>query len=241
MNNENFLALIYRRYTHFIYNKKHGNFIRFPGWQTTIVIYLYGFLPIKYFDNSGHEGIIRVGFNIFNGIRKIYHLLKPLFKMLKFVIKFILNVFRNVKAFLRDILPSKNKIHKIPVSSKSVVIENKIVYQGFDVVNNHLYLYFEKIKQVKGNYLFFIHLYPENMNILNDESKENGLICLDFWPNKAISEWEKNKTITEFVALSNVPSGYYKIKIGIYDSVNFERMNIEESPENYIDLGWKKI
>ena len=235
MLKDTFFNLFYRRYTHFIYNKKYGNAQRFPGWNTTLVFFLYEKLPLSYFKNSGHEGIIRVGFMINKFIRSIYLFIKPFVRFVKMLAKFVRNCLNRLKTFVKVIVKRNDKAHKIPVTSKTVNFENRILYQGMDYSNEHLYLYFERIKKMKGEYLFFVHLYAENANDSRD------IFYKDSWPVQPIRLWEKGRTTTQSIYLGDIPKGYYKIKIGIYNSKTFERLRVEGTNDNSVDLGWREV
>lgn len=235
MLKDNFLNLFYRRYTHFIYNKRYGNAQRFPGWNTTLVFFLYEKLPLIYFEKNGHEGIIRVGFIINKFLRSFYLLLKPVARVVKSVIKFIGNCLKALKAFVKLFVKNKEKVRKIPVTSKTVNFENLVLYQGMDYANEHLYLYFERIKKLKGDYLFFIHFYAENAN------NNQEIFYKDSWPVQPIRLWEKGSTITQSIYVGDIPRGYYKVNIGIYNSQTFERLKIEGTSDNSVNLGWREV
>ncbi|TQR18159.1 hypothetical protein [Psychrobacillus soli] len=235
MLKDNFLNIFYRRYTHFIHNKKFGNAQRFPGWYITLVFFLYEKLPLSYFKNRGHEGIIRVGFMINKSIRSIYLFINPFAKLLKMLVKFARNCLISLKTFLKIIVNGNDKARKIPVTSKTVNFENTVLYQGMDYSNEHLYLYFERIKKMKGDYLFFVHLFAEKTNDSRD------IFYKDSWPVEPIRLWEKGKTITQSIYLGDIPKGYYKIKMGIYNSQTFERLRVEGTSDNSMDLGWREL
>lgn len=230
MQKDTFLNLFFRRYTHFIYNKKFGNGQRFPGWYTTLVFLLFEKLPLRYFKTSGHEGIIRIGFVMNKYIRSVYVFIKPFARIFKMLAKIIYKFSKQLKKVTGIFTRSKKT--KIPVTSKTVNFENTVLFQGADYSNEHLFLYFERIRKIKGEYLFFVHLYPF-------DSPE--VVYKDCWPIQPIRLWDRGRIFTQNVYLGDIPKGYYKIKIGIYNKQTFERFKVDGTNDNSVDLGWREI
>ncbi|MEC0213254.1 hypothetical protein ABEX47_01210 [Paenibacillus ehimensis] len=233
--NEKIFPLIYRHLTRNIYKKKKND-VTAPSLVEVITFVVFEKAPLSYFEKFGHEGIIKIAFSLQKIVLLIYSILKFFFRLAKIIFKML----KTTKRLLvgNRAFPSVIFKEKLPFSSNTVIMGDVVVFHSFAVEGKKVFLYFSRFKEIKSDLLFFVHAYPEDVNQLPKDRYEQGYFSLDNWPEIPIREWPLKKTYTNTIDFSSFTSGYYKIKVGIYNPVTFERLSIQNTTDSSIDLGW---
>lgn len=204
-----------------------------------VALFLYSKLPLNYFQKHGHEGIIRISHKLMAYLSIVFKLIKMIFNLVRVLRKIYRDAKNIVKALLKKDSKSPHLIDYVHVNSSALYLSHSILYKGYLIDDKRwLVTYFERLKAAPSNLVFFTHLYPENQSVLPEERKNFGFISLDNWPVIPIHEWPTGKTYKNVLNIDGIASGYYRIKIGIYSAINFERLSISQTDDDAIDLGW---
>ncbi|MBU7319748.1 hypothetical protein [Paenibacillus oleatilyticus] len=233
IKNEKIFPLIYRLLTRKIYKKKKND-VSAPSLVEVIAFIIFERAPLSYFNKFGHEGLIKIAFSLQRLVLLFYSFLKFFYR----IAKLTLTMLKKIKRVFRKDRHSTTFTDGLPYSSNTIIMGDIIAFHGFRVESKKVFLYFSRFEEIKSDLLFFVHAYPENVSQLSQERLSQGYFSLDNWPAIPIRHWPGKKTYTNIIDFSSFASGYYKIKVGIYNPVTFERLSIQSTADNSIDLGW---
>jgi len=240
MLKERFIPLFARRLTHKKYiNSKMSN-VPFPGFVETITLYVCSVLPPVYFKYHGMQSLIKLSVYVFI-------LARSWAKIVIRIVRFMVGFLRIIKRLMKGIIIALRRVHlykKIDnshrnrYSDKVMIFSSSLVINDYSINSHGLEIFMNRLESVDERYLFFVHLYPAQMSTLQNEMIPDGFICLDFWPSTPFSVWKKGIVYRELCSFSTIPSGYYKIKLGIYSSFDYARLILNGTHDNSLDMGW---
>ena len=80
-----------------------------------------------------------------------------------------------------------------------------------------------------------------NALILGEERKAHGFLNFDHVPIVPVRKWRKGKIYVDELDLLSAPAGKYRVKIGLYGRSDGEKMRVEGTEDNCVNLGWIKV
>lgn len=122
-----------------------------------------------------------------------------------------------------------------------VMLDGRVMLEGFSAENTRARLWLRCVKPVNEHCQVFVHLYPENRDLLPPERRIHGYLCKDHYPVIEVKNWRSDRYFRDEVGLRDVAPGYYRIEAGLIDVATFRRFPVDGTSKTSIDLGWIQI
>jgi hypothetical protein len=211
--------------------------IPFPGYFESISIYLSDVMPFLFFNRYGTRGILTASLHF-------YLIGKRIFKFIFYFLKFSYRILYSIKKILKWSyhqlkslrVPDRGEI--LRVNDRTMIFSDRLILTNVEYIENSLEFEVMVIKKIYGDYLFFVHFIPAFKTFFTKNGENNDFFSFDFRPKRPFSSWSKNITYKENCKIYGLESGYYRIEIGIYNSFDFSRLELDGSDKNCFDLGW---
>ncbi len=122
-----------------------------------------------------------------------------------------------------------------------VMFDGRVRLEGFKAESTRAQLWLRCVKPVHEQCQVFVHLYPENRDLLPPERRIHGYLCKDHYPVIEVKHWRDDRYFRDEIVLRDVSPGYYRIEAGLIDVATFRRFPLDGSSKTSIDLGWVRI
>lgn len=223
--------------TFYIYKKRARTRLDFPNMLELLVMIFCEVAPNWYFRRHGLNGIIRTSQYMLNLGRIILYPIRIVLVFVLRIMKEVLRLILTVRRYCQTVIPSYRCSHLL--TSESLQLNHGIWFLGFVYSADTLETHFTTQFPLRADFMIFVHLYPLNQNERTNNSEHR--ISLDHWPELRTNQWRVGGEVTIYTPISTLDSGYYNVKIGLYNPVTFERVNVFGSQENDISLGWIRV
>ncbi|PWH19378.1 MAG: hypothetical protein DDG58_05005 [Ardenticatenia bacterium] len=100
-----------------------------------------------------------------------------------------------------------------------------------------LRLYFEVLDRVARDYTIFLHGAVEDVSLLPPERQQYGFANWDHRPSVPTSQWQPGRIYADLYRIQAKP-GEYRLRFGFWEPRSKERLVVQGSGAQAIDLGW---
>ncbi|MBU0640346.1 MAG: hypothetical protein KKB50_15895 [Planctomycetes bacterium] len=132
-------------------------------------------------------------------------------------------------------------LKRAPVGNLNISIGQSILLRGFEYADNRLVCYFERTQPIARSCQIFVHAYPADAAALPADRIPHGQFCKDHDPVVEIQAWPRKRVYRDETWLGDLPSGDYRLEIGLVDIATLERLPMVESERSAAELGWVRV
>ncbi len=213
-----------------------------PLLVDTLTMYLAETLPTYAVARLGPGGIARLARSTESLLKRAGRILRVLLQPLRWAIR-QLRTIRAVRAARQHRKHVESLFMSTAPGSRNlgVMLDGRVMLEGFSAENTRARLWLRCVKPVKEHCQVFVHLYPENRDLLPPERRIHGYLCKDHYPAIEVKNWRSDRYFRDEVALRDVPPGYYRIEAGLIDVATFRRFPVDGTSKTSIDLGWVRV
>jgi hypothetical protein len=213
-----------------------------PLLADTIAVYLSSHLPLWLVARLGHGGLLRAA-------RAVERTFKTFARVAKFVLAPLLTLLRwaRVKRASRHAEAHRRSVeYRFLIDAPdgqplNMLLDGRVMVGAVRSSPSAVYLSLRALRPVHEALQIFAHAYPEVPAILPDDRREPGFFCKDHNPCVEPSRWPRNKWYRDEIWLADLPTGYYRIEVGIIDCATFRKFPLSGTTRTSIDLGWVRI
>lgn len=213
-----------------------------PLLADTIAVYLSSHLPIWMVARLGHHGLIRVARGVERLFKTIAHfarfILTPLFSLLRWARS--MRAARHAEAHRRSV-EERFLIDTPDGQALNMLLDGRVMVGAVRATPSAIYLSLRAQRPVREAIQIFAHAYPEDPAILSEDRREFGFFCKDHNPFVEPTRWPRHTWYRDEIWLADLPSGYYRLEVGIIDCVTFRKFPLSGTTRTSIDLGWVRI
>lgn len=240
---ERLLPLLYRRFTFILYRSSPryrdyvhrvgpGRVVSVPRYPDAITYYLAQRLPSPIVARIGEDGLLILS-------ERLHRVCSVLGAAARVVAKPMLLLLRGLVGHLRRrSAVCQHSVLRAPVNNVRTLLGGAIRVEGFAVQNDVLELYLRRVGRVRNHCQIFVHLRPEKRSVLPWDRVRYGFFCKDHDPPITLPSWPKGRTLRDRTDLSDLPSGLYRVSIGVIDVVTLQCMEDYTTCRPSVDLGW---
>lgn len=213
-----------------------------PLLVDTLAVFLAENLPTFAVARLGPTGIARLASYAESLLKRVGRVLRVVFQPLRWCIH-KLKLMRAVRAARQH----RRHVESLYMSAQpgsrnlGVMLDGRVVLEGFSTESTRARLWLRCVRPVKEHCQVFVHLYPENRELLPPERRIHGYLCKDHYPVIEVKNWRSDRYFRDEVGLRDVPPGFYRIEAGLIDVATFRRFPVDGTSKTSIDLGWVRI
>lgn len=213
-----------------------------PLLADTIAVYLSSHLPVWMVARLGHSGLVRVA----RGPERVF---KAAGRIAKYVLSPVLSLGRWVRSRRaarhaeahRKAAEARFLIDAPDGQPLNMLLDGRVMVGAVRSSPSAMYLSLRKVRPVRESIQIFAHAYPEDPAVLPEARRELGFFCKDHNPLVEASRWPKHKWYRDETWLGDLPSGYYRIEVGIIERGTLRKFPLNGTTRTSIDLGWVRV
>ncbi len=213
-----------------------------PLLVDTITVYLAENLPMFVVARLGPAGVARLARSTESALKRAGRIIRALLQPLRWCLR----KWRTIRA-VRAARQHRKHVESLFMSATpgsrnlGVMLDGRVMLEGFSAETTRAHLWLRCVKPVSERCQVFVHLYPENRELLPPDRRIHGYLCKDHYPVIEVKNWRSDRYFRDEVVLRDVAPGYYRIEAGLIDVATFRRFPVDGTSKTSIDLGWVRI